>query len=90
MTSELLAQLPEENREIKDKLALLLACKSEASWSRKFRKEDLARSVVKHIMISSVAAEIFSFMDSLSLFGVLELLKQYPERVLLTSLQVVW
>jgi hypothetical protein len=98
MSSELLAQLPEENREIKDKLVSLLACESEASWNKEVssfherfdmginnvsvpieRKEDLARSVVKHIMISSVAEEIFSFMDGLSLFGVLELLKQYPE-----------
>ena len=41
-------------------------------------------------MISSVAEEIFSFMDGLSLFGVLELLKQYPESTVneLTSCMV--
>lgn len=54
------------------------------------RKEEFAKSVVRHIMISSVAEEIYSFMDGLSLFGVLELLKQHPESALneLTSCTV--
>lgn len=43
------------------------------------QKEELVKSVVKHIMISSVAEEVFSFAEGLSLFGVLNLLKQYPE-----------
>lgn len=43
------------------------------------RKEELVKSVVKHIMISSVAEEVFSFAEGLALFGVLDLLKQYPE-----------
>jgi hypothetical protein len=43
MTSELLAQLPEENREIKDKLASLLACESEASWSKEVSKGRLGQ-----------------------------------------------
>ena len=46
------------------------------------RKEQFAKSVVRHIMINSVAEEVYSFMDGLSLFGVLELLKQHPESAL--------
>ena len=43
------------------------------------KKQELVMGVVKHTMISSVAEEIFSFTEGLSLFGVLDLLKQYPE-----------
>ena len=43
------------------------------------KKQELVMGVVKHTMISSVAEEICSFTEGLSLFGVLDLLKQYPE-----------
>ena len=99
--SDLLAQLPEESRKVREKLTSLLASESEESWNNEMssfderfemginnvsipieRKEEFAKSVVRHIMISSVAEEIYSFMDGLSLFGVLELLKQHPESAL--------
>lgn len=42
-------------------------------------KEKVIRAAVKHIMISSVLEESYSFQESLSSFGVLSILKQYPE-----------
>ena len=42
------------------------------------QKEYLIRTANKHIMISSVAEEIFSFQEGLSLFGVLDALKKFP------------
>ena len=91
--SDLLAQLPEENRKVKEKLTSLLATESEESWNNEMssfderfdmainnvsipidRKEEFAHSVFKHIMISSIVG--------LSLFGILELLKQHPESAL--------
>lgn len=42
-------------------------------------KEDFIRATNKHIMVSSVAEEIFSFQEGLSVFGVLDALKSYPE-----------
>lgn len=42
------------------------------------QKEYLIRTANKHIMISSVAEEIFSFQEGLSLFGVLGALKRFP------------
>ena len=42
------------------------------------RKEYLIPTANKHIMISSVAEEIFSFQEGLSLFGVLDALKKFP------------
>lgn len=98
MPSELLAQLPEENREIKDKLSSLVACECKDTWKEGIvnfqerfdmginnvsmpieKKQELVMGVVKHIMISAVAEEIFSFVEGLSIFGVLDLLKQYPD-----------
>lgn len=95
--TELLSQLPEENREIKEKLQCLIDCKTEDDWNEVIanfperfdmginnakvpmaKKQELFMGVVKHIMISSVAEEIYSFTQGLSLFGVLDLLKQYP------------
>ena len=97
VSSDLFAQLPAENRQVKDKLTSLVASESEETWNNEMssfderfdmdinnvsipieRKEEFAKSVVRHLMISSVAEETYSFMDGLSLFGVLELLKQYP------------
>ena len=43
------------------------------------KKQELVMGVVKHTMISLVAEEICSFTEGLSLFSVLDLLKQYPE-----------
>ena len=98
--SDLLVQLPEENRKVREKLTSLLASESEESWNNEMssfderfemginvsisieRKEEFAKSVVRHIMISSVVEEIYSFMNGLFLFGVLELLKQHPESAL--------
>ena len=42
-------------------------------------KEMLIKATVKHIMVSSVAEEIYSFQDGLSLFNVLSILKKYPD-----------
>ncbi len=43
------------------------------------QREYLVRTANKHIMISCVAEEIFSFQECLSLFGVLDALKSFPE-----------
>ena len=43
------------------------------------QKEYLVHTANKHIMISCVAEEIFSFQEGLFLFGVLDALKSFPE-----------
>ena len=96
--TEILAQLPQENQELKKKLSSLVECESEQSWNEAIanfderfemginrallpisQKEGFIKHAVKHVMISSVAEEVFSFCERLSSFGVLDLLKQYPE-----------
>ena len=46
------------------------------------QKEHLVRMTNKHIMISCVAEEILSFQQGLSLFGVLDALKSFPDDAL--------
>ena len=45
-------------------------------------KHDLLTACLKHILISSVAEEIYSFKRGLSSFGVYDLLCKYPEAAL--------
>ena len=45
-------------------------------------KDDLIKMSNKHIMISSIADEIVNFQEGLSLFGVLDALKSFPDDAL--------
>ena len=42
------------------------------------KKDIVLKAAVKHIMLSSVAEEIYSFQEGLSLFNVLGIMKKYP------------
>lgn len=44
------------------------------------KKEVILKAAVKHIMLSSVAEEIYSFQEGLSLFNVLGIMKKYPKQ----------
>ena len=44
------------------------------------KKEETLKAAVKHIMVSSVAEEIYSFQEGLSLFNVLAIMKKYPKQ----------
>ena len=41
-------------------------------------KNDLLSACIKHIVLSSVAEEIYSFKKGLASFGILELLRKFP------------
>ena len=55
-------------------------------------KERVIKDAVKHIMVSSVAGELYdSFKEGLSLFNVVPILQKYPEEAFkeLTYVQII-